>query len=182
MSKHWDEDSVRDLVDCTSVNLAGQISWTRSCHAAEANILGDPEAADFVCGQTERIRLIGLDVTHRCRVPVARLDVLASSSGRFGPFLFQALEFYLKYHRSALQWAHMCRWLKTRQCPISTWQTTENISDYKIASFELIAAVWELKISKKKHLPIDALDLRCRDALCRDYGQLQARMSGVQHL
>ena len=33
--------------------------------AAEANIFGDPEAADFVLGQpADNIRMVGLDVTH----------------------------------------------------------------------------------------------------------------------
>ena len=32
--------------------------------AAEANIYGDPEAADFVLGQPASIRMVGLDVTH----------------------------------------------------------------------------------------------------------------------
>ena len=33
--------------------------------AAEANIFGDPEAADFVLGQpATSIRMVGLDVTH----------------------------------------------------------------------------------------------------------------------
>ena len=32
--------------------------------AAEANIFGDPEAADFVLGQPARMRMVGLDVTH----------------------------------------------------------------------------------------------------------------------
>ena len=32
--------------------------------AAEANIFGDPEAADFVLGQPASIRMVGLDATH----------------------------------------------------------------------------------------------------------------------
>ena len=61
--------------------------------------MGDPEAADFVFGQTDRIRVVGLDVTHKCRIPATQLDVLRTSQGKFGPFLFNALQFYLKYHR-----------------------------------------------------------------------------------
>lgn len=67
--------------------------------AAEANILGDPDAADYVFGQMDRVRVIGLDVTHKCRIPFSMLEVLETSTGRWGPFLFEALQFYLKYHR-----------------------------------------------------------------------------------
>jgi purine nucleosidase len=34
--------------------------------AAEANILGDPEAADFVLAVGENVWMVGLDVTHSC--------------------------------------------------------------------------------------------------------------------
>lgn len=34
--------------------------------AAEANIFGDPEAADFVLSVGENIWMVGLDVTHSC--------------------------------------------------------------------------------------------------------------------
>lgn len=33
--------------------------------AAEANIFGDPEAADLVLGLCPRCRIVGLDVTHK---------------------------------------------------------------------------------------------------------------------
>ena len=43
--------------------------------AAEANIFGDPEAADFVLGQpVDNVRMVGLDVTHE-----VSLTSLASS-------------------------------------------------------------------------------------------------------
>ena len=70
--------------------------------AAEANIMGDPEAADFVFGQTPRIRVVGLDVTHICQIPAPLLSRLRDSQGRFGPFLYQAVQFYLQYHRQAI--------------------------------------------------------------------------------
>ena len=74
-------------------------SPTQVLLAAEANILGDPEAADYVFGQTNRIRAIGLDVTHLCRVPVSMLSRLQTCNGRFSAFLFEALQFYIKYYR-----------------------------------------------------------------------------------
>ncbi len=42
--------------------------------AAEANIFGDPEAADFVLGQpATSIRMVGLDVTHEVTLPFSCL-------------------------------------------------------------------------------------------------------------
>ena len=35
--------------------------------AAEANIFGDPEAADFALGLCPRCLIVGLDVTHKVR-------------------------------------------------------------------------------------------------------------------
>lgn len=78
------------------------LSWAlayQGAFAAEANILGDPDAADFVFGQTERIRCVGLDVTLTCQLPNERLETLKGSSGKFGPFLHQIIQFYLQYHR-----------------------------------------------------------------------------------
>ena len=34
--------------------------------AAEANIFGDPEAADYVLSRCSNVWMIGLDVTHEC--------------------------------------------------------------------------------------------------------------------
>ena len=65
----------------------------------EANILGDPEAADIVIGRTDRIRVVGLDVTHTCQITESQLQQLQHSKGRFGPFLYDAVQFYLSYYR-----------------------------------------------------------------------------------
>uniref|UniRef100_A0A7S0YHA1 Inosine/uridine-preferring nucleoside hydrolase domain-containing protein n=1 Tax=Polytomella parva TaxID=51329 RepID=A0A7S0YHA1_9CHLO len=48
--------------------------------AAEANIFADPDAADLVFGSGERIRVVGLDVTHECCLSSARLDELGGIS------------------------------------------------------------------------------------------------------
>jgi Inosine-uridine preferring nucleoside hydrolase len=44
--------------------------------AAEANILGDPEAADFVLSRATNVWLIGLDVTHDCSMTEQLLQSL----------------------------------------------------------------------------------------------------------
>lgn len=75
------------------------------CHrAAEANIIGDPAAADFVFGQPVPMRLIPLDVSNRCRLTAAQLTAM-KGKGRFGTFLWQITEFYLAFHRCARPYA-----------------------------------------------------------------------------
>ena len=65
---------------------------------AEANIIGDTDAADFVLGQSPSIRLVGLDVTHKCTMSREQVDSL-KGQGRYGTFLQLISQFYLKYHR-----------------------------------------------------------------------------------
>jgi len=65
---------------------------------SEANIHGDPDAADFVLGQTPNTRLVGLDVTHKCTMTRQQMDDL-TGQGRYGTFLQQICQFYLQYHR-----------------------------------------------------------------------------------
>lgn len=71
--------------------------------AAEANIYGDPEAANVVFSRLERpkLKVIGLDVTHRCILTTAELDGLKGCGSRHGDFLHDISQFYLKYHRES---------------------------------------------------------------------------------
>ncbi|KAL3135331.1 hypothetical protein ABBQ32_007524 [Trebouxia sp. C0010 RCD-2024] len=69
---------------------------------AEANIIGDTEAADFVLGQSPNIRMVGLDVTHTCVMYREQMDAL-KGQGKYGTFLHQICQFYLQYHREAYQ-------------------------------------------------------------------------------
>eukprot|EP00884_Botryococcus_braunii_P001183 jgi/Botrbrau1/11065/Bobra.0302s0007.2 len=66
--------------------------------AAEANIFGDPEAADEVLGLTEKIKILGLDVTHQTFFTRAQLKGL-DGQGRIGSFLNEISQFYLEYYR-----------------------------------------------------------------------------------
>ncbi|XP_076912373.1 putative uridine nucleosidase 2 [Bidens hawaiensis] len=69
--------------------------------ASEANIFGDPEAADivFTCGAD--ILAIGLNVTHQVILKDHDRDILADSDGIFAKYLSKILEFYFSYHREA---------------------------------------------------------------------------------
>ena len=71
---------------------------------AEANIIGDTEAADFVLGQSPNIRMVGLDVTHKCIMYKEQMNAL-QGQGKYGTFLHQICQFYLQYHRYAFQQA-----------------------------------------------------------------------------
>ncbi|MFS7938705.1 putative inosine nucleosidase [Helianthus anomalus] len=69
--------------------------------ASEANIFGDPEAADivFTCGAD--VLAIGLNVTHQVILTDHDRDILAESNGIFAKYLSKILEFYFSYHRDA---------------------------------------------------------------------------------
>jgi len=69
--------------------------------AAEANIYGDPEAADivFTCGAD--ILVVGINITHQVYWTGQDLVDLGESSSKFGKYLYAASHFYAKYHREA---------------------------------------------------------------------------------
>lgn len=66
--------------------------------AAEANIYGDPDAANVVFSRCPTCYLLGLDVTHTCILTTAEIDAL-QGAGKYGSFLRDITQFYLEYHR-----------------------------------------------------------------------------------
>lgn len=78
-----------------SINVNGNVN-----PAAEANIYGDPDAANIVFSRVGNCFLIGLDVTHRCIMTTDELDDLRGK-GRHGTFLHDISQFYLQYHRES---------------------------------------------------------------------------------
>jgi inosine-uridine nucleoside N-ribohydrolase len=50
--------------------------------AAEANIMGDPEAADWVLSRGKNIFIVGLDVTHACSLTGDQLHSLSGAQRR----------------------------------------------------------------------------------------------------
>jgi len=68
--------------------------------AAEANVWHDPEAADAVFQHCSKVRALGLDVTHRVPLTATQLRAL-EGRGRFGTFLSQVSQFYLKFHQDS---------------------------------------------------------------------------------
>ncbi|XP_039166411.1 probable uridine nucleosidase 2 [Eucalyptus grandis] len=69
--------------------------------AAEANIFGDPDAADIVFTSGADVLAIGINVTHQVVLTDADRDKLVQSNGRFAQYLSRILEVYFAYHHEA---------------------------------------------------------------------------------
>ncbi|KAK0607625.1 hypothetical protein LWI29_017635 [Acer saccharum] len=69
--------------------------------ATEANIFGDPEAADVVFISGADVVAVGINVTHQAIMTDADRDKLAQSNGKFAQYLCQILEVYFSYHHDA---------------------------------------------------------------------------------
>jgi inosine-uridine nucleoside N-ribohydrolase len=67
---------------------------------AEANIWGDPQAADIVFAAPWSVTMVGLDVTTRVRLGDDRLLRMAQRDARVGDFLYRASRFYKQFHES----------------------------------------------------------------------------------
>ena len=65
---------------------------------AEANIAGDPSAADKVFTAGWPISIAGLDVTHETVLDEQFFADLRSSAGKAGEFIYQISRFYLDFH------------------------------------------------------------------------------------
>ena len=66
--------------------------------AAEANIHGDPEAADIVCTATWPVVLIGLDVTMKTIMTRSQLREIADAAGSRAQLLFDLSQFYIDFY------------------------------------------------------------------------------------
>ncbi|GMH18268.1 hypothetical protein Nepgr_020109 [Nepenthes gracilis] len=69
--------------------------------AAEANVFGDPDAADIVFTSGADVLCVGLNVTHQVVLTDADRDKLAQSNGRFAQYLCKILDVYFSYHHDA---------------------------------------------------------------------------------
>ncbi|XP_022767882.1 probable uridine nucleosidase 2 [Durio zibethinus] len=69
--------------------------------AAEANIFGDPDAADIVFTSGADVLAVGINVTHQVVLTDADRDKLASSTGKFAQYLCKILGVYFSYHHDA---------------------------------------------------------------------------------
>ncbi|GAV67154.1 IU_nuc_hydro domain-containing protein, partial [Cephalotus follicularis] len=69
--------------------------------AAEANVFGDPEAADIVFTSGADVLAVGINVTHQVVLTGADRDKLQQSNGKFAQYLCKILDVYFSYHRDA---------------------------------------------------------------------------------
>jgi len=61
--------------------------------AAEANIIGDPEAADEIAAASWPITFVGLDVTQKTLMPTEYLAALAKDGAEAGQFIWEVSRF-----------------------------------------------------------------------------------------
>lgn len=69
--------------------------------AAEANIIGDPEAADIVFGAQWPVAIVGLDVTERTVMTTEYLAKLRDDAGEVGRFVWDVSRHYEAFHQSS---------------------------------------------------------------------------------
>lgn len=69
--------------------------------AAEANILGDPDAADLVFTSGADVLAVGINITHQVVLTDADRDKLAESNGKLAQYLCKILGVYFSYHHEA---------------------------------------------------------------------------------
>jgi purine nucleosidase len=67
---------------------------------AEANVEGDPDAADIVFTAPWKVTMIGLDVTTRVKLNDDILLRIKNKNKQFGPFLFAITRFYLNFYKT----------------------------------------------------------------------------------
>ena len=65
---------------------------------AEANIAGDPAAADIVFGSGMPITIVGLDVTQETVASSKFFDKLRENAGEAGRFIYRISRYYLDFH------------------------------------------------------------------------------------
>ncbi len=69
--------------------------------AAEANMLGDPHAADIVFGAAWPVAIVGLDVTESTVMTTDYLAKLRDDAGEIGRFVWDVSRDYEAFHRSS---------------------------------------------------------------------------------
>ncbi|MGI9270710.1 MAG: nucleoside hydrolase [Woeseiaceae bacterium] len=74
---------------------------------AEANIAGDPQAADKVFASGLTVSIVGLDVTEETIANDSFFETLQATTGKPGDFIYRISRFYLRFHEQ-ISGAHSC--------------------------------------------------------------------------
>ena len=92
------EPSIAELVNKVVI-MGGTISEEGNVSpVAEANIYGDPHAADIVFSADWRVQMIGLDVTHKVTLTDENQQRIRDNNSIFGEFLYDAGKFYTAFY------------------------------------------------------------------------------------
>lgn len=78
-----------------ALHVAGNVT-----PVAEANIWGDPHAADIVFTAGWKVTMIGLDVTQKVKLNDEILLRIKNRNERYGSFLFSITRFYMNFHKN----------------------------------------------------------------------------------
>src|SRR4029453_6278377 len=78
-----------------ALNFPGNVS-----PVAEANIAGDPDAADIVVTAPWKVTMIALDTTTRVKLNDDILQRVRNANPRYGPFMFAITRFYMAFHQN----------------------------------------------------------------------------------
>ena len=70
---------------------------------AEANVEGDPDAADIVFTAPWEVTMIGLDVTTKVKLNDDILLRIKNKNKQYGPFVFAITRFYLNFYKTSNQ-------------------------------------------------------------------------------
>ena len=66
---------------------------------AEANVSGDPLAADEIFGADWPVTIVGLDVTEKTIMPSSMVELMGENGGPSGKFIADISKFYLDFHK-----------------------------------------------------------------------------------
>jgi purine nucleosidase len=78
-----------------AVNFPGNVS-----PVAEANISGDPDAADLVLTAPWKVTMIALNTTTKVKLDDDILLRIKNNNSRYGPFVFAITRFYADFHKN----------------------------------------------------------------------------------
>ena len=76
-----------------AVNVPGNVN-----EYSEANIISDPEAAEYVLSSGIQLTLVGLDVTMKTLLPKSKLEKWRTDGHEKGHFFADMTEFYIGYY------------------------------------------------------------------------------------